>query len=121
MCFLRNQIPRHTTSALPRLILITHRAALILYGRSGDRNHCLVYRHFYKVGACFPFALLLFSVGGPHPGSSHRRLVPSSAPIDCLATIRTQELPGTQSLGAIHLVIGYQRVPSGYIFSLANV
>jgi hypothetical protein len=53
VCFPRNQIPRHTTSALPRLI--TLRAALILYGRPCDRNHCLVQRHFYKVGACLPF------------------------------------------------------------------
>lgn len=54
-------------------------------------------------GSClFPVRLVfVFGLGGPHPGSSHRRLVPSSAPIDCLATSRTQELPGTQSLGAI--------------------
>lgn len=92
----RNPILATQPSALPRLI--THRPALILYGRPCDHSTALfTKRHFYKVRACFPFALFfVFGLGGPHPGSSHRRLVPSSAPIDCLATTRRQEPPGTQ-------------------------
>jgi hypothetical protein len=54
-----------------------------------------------------------FRSGGPHPGSSHSRFVPSSAPIDCLATIRTQEPPGTQSLGGNSLG---DRLPTGSIW-----
>jgi hypothetical protein len=50
--------PRHPT----RPALITRQHALIRYGRPCDRSHCLVDFNgiFYKVGACLPFALLLF-------------------------------------------------------------
>jgi hypothetical protein len=54
-------------------------------------------RNFYKVGACLPFALsFVFGLVDLTLVSSHRHLVPSSAPIDCLATNRRQESPGTQ-------------------------
>jgi len=122
VCFLRNQIPRHTTSALPRLILITYRAALILYGRSCDRNHCLVYRHFYKVGACLPFALFLFSVLVDFTLVLHIAASCHLAP-QLIASPQSghKNFQVPSRWGAIRLVIGYQRVPSGYIFSLANV
>src|SRR6266478_254729 len=89
--FPRNQIL--ATQLRPCLVSSPHRPALILYGRPCDRNHCLVHRTVFLQGWCLsPIRVVfVFGLGGPHPGSSHRRLVPSSAPIDCLATIRTQE------------------------------
>jgi hypothetical protein len=92
-CFFpRNQLPSPpATQPSVRPALITRQHALILYGRPCDRSHCLVDFNgiFYKVGACFPFALLLF-LGFVYNTlvSSHQPFAPSSAPIDCLATNR---------------------------------
>lgn len=99
--------PRHTTSALPRLI--THRPALIFYGRPCDPSHSLVHLTASLQGSCLSPVRLVFCFGlaGPHPGLHIAVWCHQAPPIDCLATIRKQDLQVPSNLEAIHCVIGY--------------